>query len=265
MFMQRLITSLILVPIVLFTLFYANPWILGAILLATVLLAGTECWQLIPLQRWSMKFAFMLVLMLALYGCYLFYDYWLVLGLIVWLGVCVAILTFPASQAYWGNPVIVSALCWLFIPLFMLSLMHLYFLPQGKSLVLYLLFLVWAADVGAYLFGKLWGRHKMIPQVSPGKSWEGLGGGFLLALIIATVAYYYYQPNSFTMWFVLAILTVIISVFGDLFVSILKRRCHLKDTGALIPGHGGVLDRLDSLMAALPVFYLGLTYISLGV
>jgi phosphatidate cytidylyltransferase len=193
------------------------------------------------------------------------FSYWLTIGLVAWVFICIAILTFPKSQQYWGYPVIVACICFLLLPLFIQSLIHLYYLPQGKTLLLYLLFLIWASDIGAYITGKRFGKHKLIPQVSPGKSWEGVMGGFLLAMAIAVISSMYFKPISLFFWFGLAIFTVIISIFGDLFISILKRRCHLKDTGTLIPGHGGVLDRLDSLIAALPLFYFGLTFIQLGV
>ncbi|MBI2785069.1 MAG: CDP-archaeol synthase, partial [Legionella longbeachae] len=189
---------------------------------------------------------------------YLFFS-WLVLGLITWGLIIIAILTFPSSQTYWGSPVVVAVVCLLLLPLFVQSLIHLYFLPNGKALLVYLLFLIWISDTGAYLSGKLMGKHKLIPQVSPGKSWEGVLGGLILSMIIAWIGYYYFSPVATVHWFVLAFFTIIIAIFGDLFISILKRRCHLKDTGVIIPGHGGILDRLDSLIAALPLFYFGLT------
>lgn len=265
MFMQRLITSLILVPLVLLIIFYGNPWILGGIVLLITFVAGTECWQLIPTEQWPMKIGFLLLLLMGLWACGYLFPYWQTVGLVAWVFVCFAILTFPNSQNYWGHPFIVASVCLLLLPLFVQSLIHVYFLPQGKALLVYLLFLIWAADIGAYLIGKGLGKHKLIPQVSPGKSWEGVTGGFILAMAVATVGYIYFTPYSITLWFSIAAFTVIISIFGDLFISILKRRCHLKDTGAIIPGHGGVLDRLDSLIAALPVFYFGLTYIPLGI
>ena len=81
------------------------------------------------------------------------------------------------------------------LPLFVQSLIHLYYLPQGKALLVYLLFLIWASDTGAYLSGKLLGKHKLIPEVSPGKSWEGVLGGVILSMIIAWVGYIYFNPN----------------------------------------------------------------------
>ncbi len=263
--MQRLITSIILVPLVLITLFYANPWILGGILLLVTLLSGKEWWLLIPINNMVLKIGFILVLLLAVWACGYFFPYWQSVGLITWMLVCIAILSFPYSQRYWGFPIVVATLCLILFPFFIQSLVHLYYLPQGKALLVYLLFLIWSADVGAYLAGKRWGSHKIIPKVSPGKSWEGVSGGFLLSLLVTVAGYVYFTPYSIGIWFALAMVTVIISIFGDLFISILKRRCRLKDTGAIIPGHGGILDRLDSLIAALPVFYFGLTYIPIGI
>lgn len=265
MFMQRLITSLILVPLVLVIIFYANPWLLGAIVLVITIAAGKEFWLLIPAHSLVMKAGFLFLLLFSLWSCTYLFSYWLSIGLLLWIIICIAIITFPNSQKYWGYPLIVASVSLLLFPLFVQSLIHVYYLQQGKSLLVYLFFLVWAADVGAYLVGKRWGKHKLIPQVSPGKSWEGAIGGFCLAMVVAGVGYTYFMPYSIVLWFSLALATVIISIVGDLFISILKRRCHLKDTGAIIPGHGGILDRLDSLIAALPLFYFGLTFIPLGV
>lgn len=259
MFMQRLITTLVLVPLVLLILFYAPSWFLGGIVLLILLAAGRECWQLIPLPTLSFQIGYLILLLFGLWACGLLFPYWLGLGLVVWLFNCIAILTFPKSQDYWGYPAVVAGVCFLLLPLFIQCLIHLYYLPNGKTLLVYLLFLIWASDIGAYVTGKRLGKHKLIPQVSPGKSWEGALGGYFLAMIVTCVGFVYFKPSSMVLWFVLALLTVTISIFGDLFISILKRRCHLKDTGTLIPGHGGVLDRLDSMIAALPLFYFGLT------
>lgn len=265
MFMQRLITSLILVPLVLLIIFYAPAWLLAGIILVIFFAASYECLQLIPVKTRIIQAGFILLLFFALWACGYLFSYWLTLGLILWVLNCIAIITFPESQKYWGYPVLVAGVCCLLVPLFAQSLIHVYYLPQGKSLLVYLLFLIWASDIGAYLTGKRWGKNKLIPQVSPGKSWEGVLGGVVLAMIVMIFGYFYFAPNSIIIWAVLALFTVIISIFGDLFISILKRRCHLKDTGAIIPGHGGILDRLDSLIAALPIFYFGLTFVPAGI
>lgn len=260
MFFQRLMTTLILIPIVLSAIFYAAPWFLGLITLIVLMIAGVECWRLIPIQRPATRGVYLLLLILATLLCGYVFHYWLFIGLLLWIVVILVVLSYPASQKLWGRPSIVASACLIILPLFVQSLIHLYFMTQGKELLVYLLFLIWSADIGAYLAGKNFGKHKLIPQVSPGKSWEGLFGGFLMAMIITTGSCFYFAPDSKSMWFSLAIGTVVISIFGDLFESVLKRRCHLKDSGSIIPGHGGILDRLDSLIAALPLFYFGLTH-----
>jgi phosphatidate cytidylyltransferase len=116
--------------------------------------------------------------------------------------------------------------------------------------------IVWAADTGAYFVGSRWGKRKLAPRISPGKSWEGLFGGLGATALLAVAA----VPLLGVAWgqlpalLVAALVTVAISVLGDLFESLLKRHAGMKDSSDLIPGHGGILDRIDSLLAALPVF-----------
>jgi len=129
--------------------------------------------------------------------------------------------------------------------------------PQGRMLLLYLLVLITAADAGAYFGGRALGRHKLAPHVSPGKTWEGFVAGMLAAAIAAVLgARAFGVPLS--AWVVLCVLVALVSVVGDLFESMFKRRAGLKDSGRLLPGHGGVLDRIDSITAAGPTFLLGL-------
>jgi len=129
--------------------------------------------------------------------------------------------------------------------------------PSGPGLALTALAIVWAADVGAYGVGRLLGRVKLAPKVSPGKTWEGLGGGVALAAAAAWVAALLLALPQVEM-VMLGIVTALVSVVGDLTVSMFKRNVGLKDSGALLPGHGGVMDRIDSLTAAVPVFMLGI-------
>jgi phosphatidate cytidylyltransferase len=133
--------------------------------------------------------------------------------------------------------------------------------PQGRELLLFLLVLTAAADVGAFFGGRRFGRRKLAPAVSPGKTWEGFMAGMLAAsLAAAGGAVLLGQP--LLPWLALCIAVALVSVVGDLVESMFKRRTGLKDSGSLLPGHGGVLDRIDSLTAAAPAFMLGL--LSLG-
>jgi phosphatidate cytidylyltransferase len=132
----------------------------------------------------------------------------------------------------------------------------------GAELAFTLLMIVWAADVGAYAFGRLLGRTKLAPAVSPGKTWEGVTGGLLTAGLAAGVAAPWLElPVSRLV--VLGVATALISVLGDLTQSMFKRNVGLKDSGKLLPGHGGVLDRIDSLTAAVPAFVVGLWALNL--
>jgi len=132
----------------------------------------------------------------------------------------------------------------------------------GAELAFTLLLIVWAADVGAYAFGRLFGRTKLAPAVSPGKTWEGVTGGLVIAGLAAGVAAVWLDL-SVSRLVVLGIATALISVLGDLTQSMFKRNVGLKDSGKLLPGHGGVLDRIDSLTSAVPAFVVGLWVLQL--
>lgn len=126
--------------------------------------------------------------------------------------------------------------------------------PDGLLLILCLMLIIWAADVGAFFTGKALGRHKLAPRVSPGKTWEGAAGGWVCGLVTGCV-FTLWLPLSIQKMVVIATVTVATSIVGDLLASLLKRHVGLKDSGVLLPGHGGFVDRLDSLLAAAPVFY----------
>jgi phosphatidate cytidylyltransferase len=138
---------------------------------------------------------------------------------------------------------------------------------RGVSFVLSLLLVVWLADIGAYFAGKAFGRHKLAPAISPGKTWEGAVGGWLAVLIVATAAFalHAFEPTLYSALLerlgavrTLVTLTVLVafSVVGDLFESMLKRQAGVKDSSGLLPGHGGVLDRIDALLPVLPLAML---------
>jgi phosphatidate cytidylyltransferase len=128
---------------------------------------------------------------------------------------------------------------------------------QGPALALGVMVIIWAADVGAYLVGRRFGRVKLARQISPGKTWEGVIGGMISASLAALAAG---VLLSFPLlaFVSVALAATLVSIVGDLTVSMFKRYVGLKDSGRLLPGHGGVLDRIDSLSAAVPFFFIGL-------
>ena len=121
--------------------------------------------------------------------------------------------------------------------------------------VLYLFILIWSSDTFAYIAGRLFGKHKMAPKISPKKTWEGFAGGLILTLLLA-FGIEHYQPDLRGNWIVVGLLVAVFAPLGDLMESQLKRNFGVKDSGTLIPGHGGVLDRLDSFILCVPVVYL---------
>ncbi|HET7922385.1 MAG TPA: phosphatidate cytidylyltransferase [Gammaproteobacteria bacterium] len=129
---------------------------------------------------------------------------------------------------------------------------------QRSALLLWLFTLIWAADIGAYFAGRAFGRHKLAPEVSPGKTWEGVAGGTLALLIVAVVGGWWLGMEVWPVLLAVCLVTGWFSIVGDLGESLFKRQAGMKDSGSLFPGHGGVLDRVDSLTAAAPFFWLGL-------
>ena len=138
-----------------------------------------------------------------------------------------------------------------------LSYLH---IAAGAGIVFHVFALVWLADIGAYFAGRRYGRRKIAPRLSPGKTLEGLVGGLVCASAYALISGLWileFRGFALMSWWILAILVALSSVLGDLVESQLKRRAGVKDSGSLLPGHGGVLDRVDSILAAAPIYGLG--------
>lgn len=127
------------------------------------------------------------------------------------------------------------------------------------TLPLSILLLIWANDTGAYVLGRAFGRHKLFERISPGKTWEGFIGGLLSALVVGIVLYRYFGGLPQSIWLAMAAIVSIIGTVGDLVESMLKRSLGIKDSGGILPGHGGLLDRFDSLLFATPAVYVFLS------
>lgn len=169
---------------------------------------------------------------------------------------------YPGSAVLWRPRITRSAMGLLILVPGWLSSVYILSYPRGGVLVVVLVLVVAAADIGAYFTGKRFGRHKLAEQVSPAKTWEGFWGGVAGCALLA-VALWYLLPGESAHIGLISVLVVVIvtglaSVIGDLTVSMVKRESGVKNTGSLLPGHGGLLDRLDSLCGAAPVFALGL-------
>ncbi len=165
---------------------------------------------------------------------------------------------YPSSALLWGRPWICAAMGFVVLVPTWVALAALVLMTDGEWLVLSVVLLVALADIAAFFSGRAFGRHKLAEQVSPGKTWEGVIGG-VSAIALVTVCFALLMANEQSQWWawlLLAGTTGLASVVGDLLESMVKRHRGVKDSGSILPGHGGVLDRIDSLTAALPVFAL---------
>ncbi|HFD79392.1 MAG TPA: phosphatidate cytidylyltransferase [Gammaproteobacteria bacterium] len=269
----RLLSALILVPLVVATVLLA-PASMFALLVGFAMLAAAWEWSaLVPLAGLPARIGYVLLMAAGIAVCWRFAaSEWLV-DLLLWLAMgwwlfALFWITRPAL-GYEGTfrQRLAKSLLGLGLGLTTwLALVVLHSRPdQGPHWVLFLLVLVWTADSGAYFAGRQFGRNKLAPAVSPGKTWEGVIGGVTASTLLAFgYARFLGLPASATASFMLVcMVTVLFSVAGDLLESLLKRQRGVKDSGNLIPGHGGILDRIDSLLAAAPVFLFGLRWVEL--
>ncbi len=264
MLKQRILTALILIPLVISGILYLPVAAIAAILAILMLQGGWEWSRLAGMQSGAMRGVY--VAFLAV-----------VLGLVWWQmkpGMLIQGLV-TASAIFW-----LLATLWIFFPQLgksktivnmliklgagiLVLLLSWYALlavqatpQQGPVWILYFLFLIWIADSGAYFAGRAFGRHKLAAVVSPGKTWEGVAGALVLVFLYSLTAPYWLPLTEgqagTIIW--ISLLLVPVSVIGDLFESLMKRQSGIKDSGQLLPGHGGVMDRIDSLTAVFPVY-----------
>jgi len=187
--------------------------------------------------------------------------WFLAAGTLWWTVAFALVKRYPGGTDIWNARVIRAflGLCVL-IPMWV-GFMHVKEEPHSSLLIIYFMLVVWGADTGAYFAGRKWGNSKLAPHVSPGKSWAGFWGGFATTIFLAALTCVgldlWLQPlttEDVVKIFVITAATTVISVLGDLVESMMKRHRGIKDSSSLLPGHGGVMDRIDSMAAAVPVF-----------
>lgn len=170
--------------------------------------------------------------------------------------------SYPASAVLWHSRVMRSLMGLLILSSAWLAAVYLLTFSRGGLLLVVMVIVVAATDIGAYFAGTHFGRHKLAVRVSPAKTWEGFWGGMTCAVLLAVLLWWVIPAQmahvSLAAVIAVVVATALASVVGDLTVSMVKRESGFKDSGALLPGHGGLLDRLDSLCSAAPVFALGL-------
>ncbi|MDN3609249.1 phosphatidate cytidylyltransferase [Vibrio ostreicida] len=273
---QRIITALILAPLVILGILEL-PLPLFILAVAAVTLIGFWEWtQFVDHKsRWialipgvlvsSLTLALIPFDALSLNMVTQTHFALLIAGVLWWLASSSLAITYPTSAQWWTHSNVLRHLFGMLtlLPFFWsVLLLRAKGIEQdayhGSKLVLFVCLIVWAADSGAYFAGKTFGKRKMAPHVSPNKTIEGLVGGMITATAVAWCAANWFEIkfSSFTAMVIITLITVIISVLGDLVESMFKRVSGIKDSSNILPGHGGVLDRIDSLTAAFPVFAL---------
>jgi phosphatidate cytidylyltransferase len=262
MLRERVITALLLAPLVLLVIFWVPHAVTMAALALLVIGAAWE-WSAFPrFTQYSARALYVAVVAACIVATWWFgvqrdeIDRLIHIALLWWVFALIWVAIAPArvnrtTAAGAGLLVLVPA--WL-----ALSRLH----ALGPELLLFLILLVVAADVGAYFAGRSFGRNKLAPRVSPGKTWEGVLGGFAGAAVMAAIGVWWFKVDA-PRFAALCIIVVVASIIGDLTESLFKRHAGLKDSGTLLPGHGGLLDRVDSITAAAPVFLVGLERLGL--
>lgn len=278
MLKQRIITALILAPLALFAILYL-PLFSFQIMIALVMGLGAWEWSSMSgMTRAFTKSAYaILVVVICLVLSFMLptdliwfqgqlnslYTYILSLAAIWWVVSLAMIIAYPSYSSAWYTSKVLRGIFGFFtlIPTWVAVITlrtSLYDIDPyyGASLIFYVLGIVWAADIGAFFVGVKFGKHKLRPEVSPGKTLEGLMGGVFASSAIIAFAAMHYQVDPSRIWLHILVgaLTVGVSALGDLNESMFKRCAGIKDSGKLLPGHGGIMDRIDSLTAAFPVF-----------
>jgi phosphatidate cytidylyltransferase len=273
MLKQRIVTALAMAGLFLAAVLFL-PLLWLAFMLGVVVCLGG--WEWARLAGWHSALSrglFVLVLGVALAALFVYADLGLapqreqvqpVLGIacLWWSFSLLWVKSYPASAVLWRSRAVRSLMGLLILACAWLAAVYLLAFPRGGLLLVVMVVIVAATDIGAYFAGTRFGRHKLAVSVSPAKTWEGFWGGVACASLLA-VALWAALPARMAHISLAAVIAVVVttalaSVVGDLTVSMVKRESGVKDSGSLLPGHGGLLDRLDSLCSAAPVFALGL-------
>ena len=256
---QRIITAVIALLALLLVLFVVPDWAAFAVIVVVMLGGAWEWSAFLGTSSMTVRLAYVATIAALLAAVsFLAVDVTMILqaAMLWWVVALIWTFFFPTA--------IPTVVRWLvgaivLVPLY-LALISLY--TADPLILLFALLIVWVADSGAFFTGKTMGRVKLAPQISPGKTWEGVIGG-LVAVVLLTLLRSTWVDTDLTVFIPFCLAVACVSIVGDLTVSMFKRTAGVKYSGILFPGHGGVLDRIDSVAAAAPLFALGLGWVGL--
>ncbi len=272
MLKQRVITALVLAIIFIVALFGLPAGYFSFFVGAIVLIGAWEwaCLAGFPARWQRALYALFILVVLSLASFYLGFEgeaspnldadairELLIAGCIWWAIALLLVQGYPSSALLWGHKILRLLMGLLVLIPTWVALVYVRQQEAGAWLVLLLMLIVAMADSGGYFAGKRFGKHKLASAVSPGKTWEGFAGGFIANCVLALILSLTLELSLLLM-LVLVVPTSLVSVLGDLLESMLKRHAGIKDSGTILPGHGGILDRVDGVTAAAPVFALAL-------
>lgn len=262
MLKQRIMTALILLPLILGAIFYLDsPWFALAIAIP-VALGAWEWANIMGIEDSRARLPYVAGILIALLLVYWF-DLNLVLlfGCLWWALAVWLVKSYPNGTEHWHHQTRLGIIGALVLVPGWWSLVLIQDQENGPLWLLYVMLLVWGADTGAYFVGRRFGKTKLAPTVSPGKSREGLWGGLAVTSVIALIVAFTTPAADqvgIIPFLVISLVAVAGSVYGDLAESMFKRHRGIKDSSQLLPGHGGILDRIDSITAAVPLFASGM-------
>jgi len=271
---ERVISAIVMAVLFIGALFLPNIYLL-LVFACVVLVAAWEWSNLAGFDRLIYRVCYVFLAAIALAICFLFSDLFhglasysaqTVLACVVgfWAVGLLWVMGYPSSSLLWGAP-IMRAIMGLFVVVgSWVSIAVLSYQGSALGMILYLVAMIAAADIGAYFSGKTFGKHKLAPAVSPGKTIEGFVGGMASSILIAFIGYQLGLGGDIALvpWLVLSLAAALASTLGDLVESMVKRHRGIKDSGNILPGHGGIADRIDGISAGAPVFVLGLILLS---
>jgi phosphatidate cytidylyltransferase len=265
---QRIITALILAPLMIGGIFFLPMEQFAYFIGFIVTVAAWEWANLSGYTSSAVRIAYAGVIAASVFATGYFmhsnpklHSQVLTVGAVWWFIACLLVIQYPKKVALWqAKPVRALLGFFVLIPMWV-GFVTLKSQEHSALIILYVMLLIWGADTGAYFAGKTWGKAKLAPNVSPGKSWAGFWGGLattgLIAVIFSLCVNQWLRPmtmDDFSLLAIITLVTAIVSVMGDLVESMMKRHRGIKDSSQLLPGHGGVLDRIDSMASAVPVF-----------